>query len=173
MENQFEIWKDVIGYDGIYQVSNLGNVKSLNYKRSGKEQVLKNGKNKKSGYFFVNLFKNKTIKNRNVHQLVAEAFLNHKPCGMDLVINHKNQIKTDNRVENLEIITQRENTNQKHLKSSSKYTGVSWDKKYNKWRARIRIKEKLKYLGVYDSELEASQAYQNALSNITNQYQEF
>lgn len=65
-----EIWKDVKGYESIYQVSDIGNVKSLKY---GKEKLLKPGINS-TGYFIVILYKNKIKKTIKVHQLVAEAF---------------------------------------------------------------------------------------------------
>ena len=82
---------------------------------------------------------------------------------MKLIVNHINFIRHDNRAENLEIDTNRNNTNQKHLNSSSEYTGVSWNKKYNKWVANIRINGKLKYLGLFACELKAAKAYQDAL----------
>ena len=123
-----EIYKDVIGYEGVYQVSNLGNVKSY---RNSKERQLKLVKNY-AGYLVVCLSINNTKKVRKVHQLVAESFLNHKRCGMELVVNHIDFDKTNNKLDNLEIITNRENSNRKHLKSSSIYTGVYWYKKYNK-----------------------------------------
>ena len=103
-----------------------------------------------------------------MHQLVAEAFLNHKRCGMEFVINHIDFNKTNNKVENLEIITNRENSNQKHLKSSSIYTGVSWDKRYNKWRSNITVNGKLKHLGYFINELEASEVYKKELNNLIN-----
>jgi hypothetical protein len=118
------------------------------------------------GYPRVDLKKDGKRKSRTVHQLVAEAFLNHKPCGYKLVVNHINFIKHDNRLENLEIDTQRNNTNQKHLKSSSEYVGVSWNKKAKKWKAGIRINGKTKYLGSFTCEKEASEAYQLKLKNI-------
>lgn len=58
-----EIFKEIEGYEGLYQVSNLGNVKSLNYNRTGKEKVLKPTKNKKDGYLIVNLCKEGKLKN--------------------------------------------------------------------------------------------------------------
>jgi hypothetical protein len=63
-------------------------------------------------------------------------------------------------------VTSRANTNRKHLKSSSKYTGVSWHKSANKWMAYIQINDKRKYLGLFTDELSASLAYQNALKEI-------
>jgi hypothetical protein len=70
-----EIWKDVPNYDGFYQVSNLGNVKSF-YKKN--EKILKQGINR-YGYKFVSLSKNNKQKTIKTHQLVAMAFLNHTP----------------------------------------------------------------------------------------------
>ena len=157
-----EIYKDVIGYEGVFQVSNLGNVKSY---RNSKERQLKLVKNY-AGYLVVCLSINNTKKVRKVHQLVAESFLNHKRCGMELVVNHIDFDKTNNKLDNLEIITNRENSNRKHLKSSSIYTGVYWYKKYNKWKSHIVLNGKQKHLGYFTNELDASKAYQLELSKI-------
>jgi hypothetical protein len=162
-----EIWKDILDYEGLYQVSNLGNIKSLNYRGHGNEGLLKPSLNSKK-YYLVGLCKNKKSKSKQVHQLVAMSFLNHKPCGHKLVVNHINFIKTDNRLENLEIITQRENANHKHLKSTSKYVGVYWSNKSKKWISQITIGEIPKNLGSFDNELEASQYYENAVIAIKN-----
>jgi len=171
MEN--EIWKDVKGYEGIYKISSLGNIKSLS------RIVLKNGKHpfkskeklmkryfKENKYQHVTLSKNGVSKIRTVHQLVAESFLNHKPCMHRLVINHINFIKTDNRLINLEIVTHRENGNMKHIKSSSIYTGVSWHKKNKNWIANISVNGRLKYLGSFESEKEASLYYEEMLTKL-------
>lgn len=92
-----EIWKDVSEYDG-YQVSNLGRVKSLNYNKTGVEKILKPIMSNR--YLSVHLWKDGKAKMRRVHRIVAEAFLDN-PDNLPQ-INHKNEIKTDNRVENLE-----------------------------------------------------------------------
>ena len=157
-----EIFKDIPNYEGSYQVSNLGRVKSLKY---GKERILKPNLNK-YGYLTVSLTKDSKTKTRKVHKLVAMAFLGHVPCGYKIVVNHINFIRHDNRAENLELDTNRNNSNQKHLKSSSEYTGVSWHKRSNKWMATIRISGKSKYLGLFTDDLEASKAYEKALSEI-------
>lgn len=159
-----EQWKDILGYEGLYKVSNLGNIKSLKFQ---KEKVLKLQTNTK-GYFIVNLYKNKKMKSHQIHQLVAIAFLNHVPCKMELVINHINFDKKDNKVSNLEIVTNRENSNRKHLKSTSKYTGVSFEKDRNKWVAQIKIKGKRVLLGRFSNEIDASNVYQSKLKEIIN-----
>jgi len=157
-----EIWKEVKGYED-YQVSNFGNIKSLKY---GKEIIKKKFLNKKNGYYYIGFSKNSKYSNFPVHQLVAMVFLNHKLCGHKLVVNHINFIKTDNRVENLEIVTNRENCNHKHLKSTSIYTGVSWCKIRKKWKTQIYINGKVKNLGRFNTEIEASKKYQEELKNI-------
>lgn len=170
MEN--EIWKDVIGYEGLYQVSNLGNVKSLNRLMqkgknifTSKEKILKHNI-KSNGYSAVVLCLNKIEKTMPIHQLVAMAFLNHNPCGFKLVIDHINDVKTDNRIENLQIVTQRENACKTQGKYSSKYKGVSWHKVAKKWVCKIEINRKSHYLGLFNCEKEAHQAYQNKLKEI-------
>ena len=102
-----EIWKTIEGYEN-YQVSNWGNVKSLGNNKKKKEKILKPANNG-LGYLYVLLYKNKERKKFTTHRLVATTFIpnkENKPC-----INHKNEIKTDNRVENLEWVTIKENNN--------------------------------------------------------------
>lgn len=106
MEN--EKWKDVKGYEGLYRVSNLGRVKTLNYKRTGKERVLKNSLNR-DGYLMVKLYKNREHLGLGVHRLVAEAFIPN-PEGKPQV-NHIDEVKTNNHVTNLEWATAKENSN--------------------------------------------------------------
>ena len=157
-----EIYVNIKGYDGFYQVSNKGNVKSL---KKGKETILKPAVTG-NGYLGVNLYANNGQKTRTIHQLVAEAFLNHKPCWYDLVVNHKDFNKLNNNVENLEIVTHRENLNKKHIKSTSKYTGVHLNKASGKWCSQMSVNGRTKRLGFFDTEEEASEYYQNALIAI-------
>lgn len=156
-----EIWKTIPGYDK-YKVSNLGRIKSLKYKEP---KILKKKINI-YGYEQIALTKNSKKKYYQVHQLVAMAFLNHKPCGHKIVVDHIDFDRTNNTLQNLRLTTQRENTNKKHLKSSSKYTGVYWDKKSDKWRSMIRINGKLKYLGLYENEYDAYLSYKKELKKI-------
>lgn len=157
-----EIYKYIKGYKRIYKISNLGNVKSL---KLGREIILKKGLSS-SGYFTVGLYLDGKSKTHQVHQLVAMAFLGHIPSGHKLVVNHKNFDKLDNRVENLEITTQRNNTNRKHIKSSSKYTGVYRCKTGKKWISTIVINGKKNYLGRFKKEIDAYNTYQNKLKEL-------
>lgn len=102
----FEVWKDVVGYEGLYQVSNFGNVKSLGNEFSRKERLLKPSLQTK-GYVNIVLQKNGKRKKILVHRLVAEYFIPN--LDKKLQVNHINGIKTDNRVQNLEWVTHREN----------------------------------------------------------------
>lgn len=103
-----EVWKDIPGYEGKYQASNLGNVRSLNYRRSGKTKLLSPGLCGK-GYLKVVLLKNGVPKNHSVASCVWVAFNGPVPPGMQ--INHINEDKTDNRLENLNLMTAKENNN--------------------------------------------------------------
>lgn len=94
-----EIWKDIVGYEGLYQVSNLGNVKSLNWRNEGYAKNLWLKPHNK-GYFQVELTKNNAKKTFVVHRLVAVAFIPN-PLGLPQV-NHKDENKRNNCVENLE-----------------------------------------------------------------------
>lgn len=158
-----EIWKSIEGYEK-YQVSSLGNVKSFWF---DKEKILKPSITG-SGYKFVLLSSNGIIKNKMIHQLVAIAFLNHKPCGFELVVDHIDNNRLNNNIENLRIVTNRENCSRKHLKSKSKYVGVCFNKTVNKWMSSIYIDKKVKNLGYFENEEEANEYYQNALKAIEN-----
>lgn len=96
-----ETYKDIKGYEGLYQVSNLGNVKSL------RRNIIKKPSINSRGYISINLSVNKVIKSMTIHRLVALHFISNPENKRE--VNHKNGIKTDNKVENLEWTTSSEN----------------------------------------------------------------
>jgi hypothetical protein len=166
-----ENFKDILGYEGIYQVSNLGNVKSLareilkngKYPFVSKERILKPSKDG-GGYYQVSLFKEGKAKRISVHVLVAMTWLGHIPDGTQkIVVDHINNDKLDNRLQNLQLISNRENTSKDKKNGSSQYTGVSWHKKTNKWIAYIAINDKRKHLGLFQTEKQAHLSYQKSL----------
>lgn len=168
-----EIWKDVVGYEGYYKVSNMGRIYSMpkewigfnSSKGSHKGIILKSGISS-NGYKTVMLKVKGVNKSMLVHQLVAESFLNHKPNGMSLVVDHVNDNKLDNRLENLQIVTTRFNSRKTQGSGSSKYKGVSFVKKRNKWVASITVNGKQVFLGHHDCELKAALEYQKYLSKL-------
>jgi hypothetical protein len=107
---QKEIWKPVSGYDGLYEVSNLGRVRSYHnygWGRKEKPQLISLYTSKR-GYVQACLCRNNKSIQKDVHRLVAEAFLPEPAPGLQ--IDHINGIKSDNRVSNLEWVTPQENT---------------------------------------------------------------
>ena len=157
-----EEWRDIKGYEGIYMVSSYGRVKSLKRRGVKNDRLLSTPKNPR-GYRVVSLHKYGIQIAKDVHVLVAIAFLNHTPDGHSIVVDHINNDKSDNRVDNLQLITQRENSS-KDRAGTSKYTGVSWDTGAKKWRAQIMINGKKKFLGYFETEKEAAKAY-NLVTN--------
>lgn len=103
-----EIWKDIKGFEGVYQVSNLGRVKSLERPYRRKEKILK-PKLTRNGYYQVELWKNSIEKKCYIHRLVWLAF--NGPIPENMQVNHINEIKSDNRLLNLNLMTAKENSN--------------------------------------------------------------
>ena len=163
--NQKEVWKDVKNYEGLYQVSNLGRVKSLKRKGCLADRILKPSLT--SGYYAVGLSSNGKPVNMYVHQLVAEGFLNHTIGeSRSVVVDHINNNPLDNNLGNLQVVSQRTNTSKDRSGGRSKYVGVSWNEKANKWRATIWVVSKRIHIGLYKKEIEASQAYQTKLKTL-------
>ena len=153
-----EIWKDVKGYEGFYKVSNLGRVKSF---YCNKEKILKGSPDRK-GYIRIGFRKKSLVKTMYIHQVVAVAFLNHTICGLKVIVDHIDNNKINNKADNLQLTTVRNNVSKDRIGGSSKYTGVS----FLGYSATISINGKNKHLGMFKTELEASNAYQKALHSL-------
>lgn len=125
MRNQ-EIWKDIKGFEGSYEISNFGNVRSLDRYRYCKSKTVPNfikgqilkQRLDKDGYPVVNLKSKGKSHIKKIHRLVAEAFIENTENKE--TINHKNGIKTDNRIENLEWATVTENNRHRSINWLSK-----------------------------------------------------
>jgi len=107
-----EIWKDVVGYEGYYKISNLGNVKNL---KTGKINIPKS-----KGYQTVTLYKDGVKKITTIHRLVAKAFIPN-PNNYDIV-NHKDETKNNNRADNLEWCDEKYNANYGTLQERKRAT---------------------------------------------------
>ncbi len=157
-----EIWKEIEEYCN-YSISNRGRVLNKLTNR-----ILKPSKDG-CGYLFVNLFKDKKPKAHYIHRLVAKYFLNHTFVDYNKIIDHIDNDRNNNNFDNLQIISNRENTSKDidKSKTSSKYVGVYWYAQRNKWKAVAKIKGKIIYIGLYSTELEAHKAYQTKITNET------
>jgi len=190
-----EEWRDIKGYEGLYQISNMGRVKSLEriiIRNNGSKLSIKEKIRKLSigttGYLHTSLTK-KHAKLRlvKIHQLMSVAFLKYELNGNnEFVTDHINNIKTDNRIcvkiynntynniafykivqlSNLQVITIRRNSSKDRKGGTSIYTGVHFDRKCNKYASIIRVDGKKVSLGYFDSEIDATITYNKALKLI-------
>lgn len=174
MESIAEIWKDIQGYEGLYQVSNLGRVKSLgrfidrlvygNYWQE--ERILKPNKTK-YGYLIVELRKNKKPKYFTVHRLVAMTFISNpenKPQ-----IDHINADKTNNSVNNLRWVTAKENVNnplnmahligKNHPMFGKKHSEETKNKMRGKNNPRARKVKNIETKEIFDTVTDAEKKY--------------
>ena len=157
---EFKIIKD---FDN-YEVSNFGNVRN---NQTG--HILKPGINTQ-GYYFVNLYKDGKIKTKRIHRLVGEAFIPNqlnKP-----LIDHINNLRTDNRVENLRWATTQENAFNQQLSSAntSGSKGVYYHKRDKVWYAKIQINGQKLHLGNFDSKEEAIKARVKKAKQLFGEY---
>lgn len=159
MEN--EIWKDIIQFENLYQISNYGRIKSIR-----KNIILKLSLDK-DGYKRCTLSQNGFKHYYRVSRLVGLHFVDN--VDNLPIINHKNKIKTDDYASNLEWVSVRENTSH-GITNKDLPTGVTSYK--NRYRARIKIEGKSIHLGYFNDPCEASNAYINKLKelNIENKY---
>jgi hypothetical protein len=171
-ENEF--WRNIEGYDN-YLISNLGRVKNINPVKSfGLNETILKKCVKNHGYEMVTLcsigVKNKKVL---VHRLVADAFLEKKHNGENIV-NHINGDKTDNRIENLEWVSHRENiTHGKNRNKNIPYgIGIRNGERGDTYNVRIRVKGESQHIGVYKTLGEAVLVRDNYLknNNIVNKY---
>jgi hypothetical protein len=171
-ENCVEKWKDIPNYERLYQVSDLGRVKSLpmlknSSKNKGKtfltnEKILKQHF-KDTKYLRIGLGRKLNAKSFCVHKLVAMAFLNHTSNRDKMCVDHINNVSKDNRLINLQIISIRENT----IKDSVNKTGFTGVKETNdKFQSNIQLNGKIINLGLYYSVKLASEKYNEALCLI-------
>ena len=135
---EIEEFRDIPGYEGMYEVSNLGRVR-----RDGR--ILKPSKNKK-GYLLVSLFKNGTKKNARIHRLVAQSFI---PNPQNLPqINHKDEDKTNNAVENLEWCDSKYNNNYSLSKPVLQYSKEG--NFIKEWPSMMKVEREL---GIHNSSI--------------------
>jgi len=173
-----EIWKDVVGFEGYYQISNMGRIKSLS-------RILLNGRGSfrsrekimiacidGSGYFQCMMRKDGIAKSMKSHKQVAISFLGHNPSVDGLVVDHINGNISDNRLVNLRLVTHRENVSVCFRKNqdgfTSKFVGVHWNKDNNNWRSDITVNCKCIKLGSFLNEVDASNRYKDALEHVLN-----
>lgn len=171
-----EIWKDIPNYEGLYQVSNLGNVRALaksyyqgNSKKNGYVLVKRKPKHIKlqkngNGYLRVILVKNREREKFFIHRLVKMAF--DKPSDLD--VDHINGVRTDNRLENLRYCTRHENMTFENVKRKNKrkssFIGVNYGR--GKWRSTFIMNKKRYWLGEFDNEIDAHIAYKNKINEL-------
>jgi hypothetical protein len=166
-----EQWKDIPDYEGLYQASNLGRIKSLKKPRKKstnnpnsfvRERIMKASLSQK--YLNTGLYKDK-YKQFLVHHLIALSFMNFKANIGNIVIDHKNNISTDNRLVNLQLISRRNNNN-KDAKNKTGAIGVYTNKGF--YYARINFNGKNYNLGSFKNVLDAKNKYLEAYNLIEN-----
>lgn len=160
-------WKDVVGYEGLYQVSDTGLVRSLDKEvapRKGASSYTKHGRvmvaspNPK-GYLVITLKKAKSKRQFKVHTLVCIAFLGPRPNMQ--VVRHLDDNPTNNNLDNLSYGTQSDNMSDRKRNGGYKstYFGVGPHKQTGRWQAATRVKQQRVYIGLFETELEAAKAY--------------
>lgn len=156
---QTETWKPVPNYEGLYEVSDSGNVRSFQRKK-GLLKLMRDS----YGYRQVHLSKSGKVTRFKIHRLVASVFLGLTP---KMHVDHRDSDRANNHFSNLRVCTLEENLRFPNVrkKKTSQYVGVSWDKA-GKWRAQIQVGKKKKMIGRFATEEAAHQAYQTALKTL-------
>jgi len=160
-DDEEEIWKDIDGYEN-YMVSSKGRVMN---KASGK--ILKSGV-EGSGYEVVNLCNESGMHPQHVHKLVASAFL-AKTDEDQQDIDHCDRNKINNKITNLRYLNRSENSRSTSKRSNavSRYKGVCYDKIRKKWKARIQVERNNIQIGLFDTEVEAAEAYNSKARELS------
>jgi len=157
-----EVWKEIKEFEN-YEISNLGNLRVF------KKGVIEACKIHVTlfDYYVFTLNKNGRKKSFYIHQLVANTFLSHKIDGDNRLVKHRDLVKTNNSVENIEIVKEIKRIyNNSDKKSSSIYKGVCWNVRNGKWQVQITIKGSQLHLGCYKDEVEAAHTYDKKLIEI-------
>lgn len=171
--NSEEIWKDIVGYEGLYQISNYGNVKTLSrIYFSGRihknpkqiDEHLRKFTLSPNGYYIVILLKNGIRRGYLVHSLVWDAF-GKLPRIAPLQIDHINENKLDNHIDNLQLITPKMNR-RKSIKRDLPIGVVYYHNNPNKFQAQITKNGKGHFLGAFDTPEEAHQKYLEAETSL-------
>jgi hypothetical protein len=160
-ELENEVWVDIIGYEGLYRISDLGRVMSLAGQKTRKNGVVSSKKEKivkshimKNGYLNVCISKNGTPKSHLIHRIVAEHFIPNPENKKE--VNHKNKVRSDARKVNLEWNTRIENVHHSlTLDKTSKYIGVDLCKRDMRWRATIQINNNRTHIGMFSNPYDA------------------
>lgn len=175
---QDEEWRDVPGYEGLYQVSDQGRIKSFHRDPAGiiLKTCKKTNKAHPTPYSFYEAPLYDRSGNRRVcavHRLVAITFLGL--TSGNLQVDHINHDSLDNRLSNLRLCTKAENrrNSRKPLNSTAPYKGISYDKQLGKWRSQILANGKRIWLGVYDTPEEAHAAYCEAAKQYFGEFARF
>ena len=161
--DNIEHWALIDGYDN-YEISSFGRVRNNITSKIMKQYI-------RYGYLSVGLNKDGKGEKLYIHRLVAFAFIPNPEN--KLCVDHIDCNKENNHISNLRWATYQENSmnSQKTTKTTlSKYKGVSFDKRYNKWRARLTFNNKTIHIGYYDNEEDAAKAYDVKASELFGQY---
>lgn len=150
-----EEWRDIPGFEGLYQVSDMGRIRPV--KPRYKNKPFLSPVRDKDGYLYVRL-KSKFFK--RVHRAVLEAFIGLS----DMPVDHLNNAKDDNRLINLQYVTPRENV-QRRIIREGKSLGAYRKKSTNVWHSQIYLEGIYKNLGRFNTQQDAQNAYNNALNN--------